>query len=418
MFLKRFTISWDSMNKRWVMTSLVFLTVWLTGWLSNTWAQVNPATWSIIITVLAGMAAVLVYLSIRDHQRQQAAQVEIQRLTQRVEQANAQISGVLKLSYIYSQAKTESEMIEALLKLCIDLVGAQGASFVALDDRNQPLAAQTLGELPFPALTAWVEYLATPAIRQRCQLCHSYAQLNTSCPLLKAPFADVYGLFCLPLNSGNREWGVMNLYMPQVTQVDIETEAFLKTLLQDTALALESKRLRQREQEALPQMRLIQHRTDLSGLLAALLENIQSAFCADLAQIELHGNVAQRRVVLGEISRPVELLVDQTIESILRTGEAIQVDASSQSQRPSGPAYSLLGVPLFSRQRLVIGALLVVTSESLHQLTHQISLLHAFAAQVELISENADLLAEIEYRGKSAEGKVRHPFFKGLREDV
>lgn len=28
------------------------------------------------------------------------------------------------------------------------------------------------------------------------------------------------------------------------------------------------------------------------------------------------------------------------------------------------------------------------------------------------------LLAEVEYRAKSAEGKVRHPFFKGLREDM
>jgi bifunctional non-homologous end joining protein LigD len=28
------------------------------------------------------------------------------------------------------------------------------------------------------------------------------------------------------------------------------------------------------------------------------------------------------------------------------------------------------------------------------------------------------LSAEIEYRAKSAEGKVRHPFFKGLREDL
>jgi bifunctional non-homologous end joining protein LigD len=28
------------------------------------------------------------------------------------------------------------------------------------------------------------------------------------------------------------------------------------------------------------------------------------------------------------------------------------------------------------------------------------------------------LMAEIEYRAKSAEGKVRHPFFKGLREDA
>jgi ATP-dependent DNA ligase len=29
-----------------------------------------------------------------------------------------------------------------------------------------------------------------------------------------------------------------------------------------------------------------------------------------------------------------------------------------------------------------------------------------------------ELLAEIEYRAKSTEGKVRHPFFKGLREDL
>jgi bifunctional non-homologous end joining protein LigD len=34
------------------------------------------------------------------------------------------------------------------------------------------------------------------------------------------------------------------------------------------------------------------------------------------------------------------------------------------------------------------------------------------------ISVEPKLLAEIEYRAKSAEGKVRHPFFKGLREDL
>jgi ATP-dependent DNA ligase len=28
------------------------------------------------------------------------------------------------------------------------------------------------------------------------------------------------------------------------------------------------------------------------------------------------------------------------------------------------------------------------------------------------------LLAEIEYRAKSAAGKMRHPFFKGIRKDL
>ena len=37
---------------------------------------------------------------------------------------------------------------------------------------------------------------------------------------------------------------------------------------------------------------------------------------------------------------------------------------------------------------------------------------------VVLRSLSPKLLAEIEYRAKSAEGKVRHPFFKGLREDL
>jgi ATP-dependent DNA ligase len=35
-----------------------------------------------------------------------------------------------------------------------------------------------------------------------------------------------------------------------------------------------------------------------------------------------------------------------------------------------------------------------------------------------LAASRASLLAEIEYRTKSAEGKVRHPFFKGIREDL
>jgi bifunctional non-homologous end joining protein LigD len=29
-----------------------------------------------------------------------------------------------------------------------------------------------------------------------------------------------------------------------------------------------------------------------------------------------------------------------------------------------------------------------------------------------------ELLAEVEYRAKSAAGKVRHPLFKGIREDL
>jgi bifunctional non-homologous end joining protein LigD len=34
------------------------------------------------------------------------------------------------------------------------------------------------------------------------------------------------------------------------------------------------------------------------------------------------------------------------------------------------------------------------------------------------VSIEPKLKAEIEYRAKSADGEVRHPFIKGLREDL
>ena len=394
MLSKQMAKSGISINKVWYLPAGVFLATWLFSWFGLTWVSLSPILRFMLITGGSALAAGLVYRLI---QLQQSQKAEIQQLKRRTEQVNAQMAGVYKLSALYSQAKTETEMIDALLKLCIDLVGAQGASFVPLDDRNQPLAAQIRGELPLPALNAWIEYLASPTIRQRCQQCQSYAQLNTSCPLLKGPFTDVIGLFCLPLSSGNREWGVMNLYMPNLVQLDTDTEGFLKTLLQDTALALESRRLRQREYDAMQQMRLIQQRTDLSGLLTSLLENIQSAFSANLAQIELQVSRAQRRVVLGETDSNLETIVRQTNESILRTGESVQLQTTSTDPQNREPQYNLLAVPLLSRKTQVIGSLVVVTGPNLQNPAHQLSLLHAFAAQVELVVENAELLAHLEY---------------------
>ncbi|GAA0023104.1 ATP-dependent DNA ligase [Bradyrhizobium sp. B024] len=40
------------------------------------------------------------------------------------------------------------------------------------------------------------------------------------------------------------------------------------------------------------------------------------------------------------------------------------------------------------------------------------------STSIVLVAFEPKLLAEIEYRAKTAEGKLRHPFFKGLREDL
>jgi bifunctional non-homologous end joining protein LigD len=60
------------------------------------------------------------------------------------------------------------------------------------------------------------------------------------------------------------------------------------------------------------------------------------------------------------------------------------------------------------------------TAELLGRLEPLARKTQAFAKRVahKGISVEPRLKAEIEYRAKSAEGKVRHPFFKGLREDL
>ena len=43
---------------------------------------------------------------------------------------------------------------------------------------------------------------------------------------------------------------------------------------------------------------------------------------------------------------------------------------------------------------------------------------HMWACVTKALELEGDGNYEVEYRVKSAEGKVRHPFFKGLREDL
>ena len=62
----------------------------------------------------------------------------------------------------------------------------------------------------------------------------------------------------------------------------------------------------------------------------------------------------------------------------------------------------------------------VSAAELKRRLTPLVRKTQAFAKRIahKGIWVEPKLLAEIEYRAKSAEGKVRHPFFKGLREDI
>ena len=181
------------------------------------------------------------------------------------------LAAVLSINRKFVQIDDEQELIELTLHAVVDLAGAVGAVFVPLDERGQPLAAIGYGNAPFPIPDDWVEYLATPAVHERCQACEKGESLNSTCPLLKGPFSGTRGLHCLPLRRNEHQLGVINLYTPQPAMLDNDTQDFLRSLVDVTTLALDGIRLRKHEQETYHQIQNMD-RSALTPRQAARLE--------------------------------------------------------------------------------------------------------------------------------------------------
>ena len=167
----------------------------------------------------------------RENSRLQAQVAESEKLAA---DANQRLAAILRLSRTFIEASEEKEVVSLILRLSVELVGAVGASFVPLDEHGQPLTAINYGELPARVVDTWVEYLASPAVRHQCEICQNYGELTNTCPLIhQAQFiglpesTEITRIYCLPVKRGDREFGVLNLYLRDVNQLDAQTKDFL-----------------------------------------------------------------------------------------------------------------------------------------------------------------------------------------------
>jgi len=209
---------------------------------------------------------------------------------------NRRANAVFQLSRKFVEADNEDEVVISLLKVSVDLVNAIGASVVPLDERGQPLTAISFGEIPKPLMDSWVEYLASPEIRHRCGVCQKTGTVVHRCPLVEIPvfsnqdYPSPTSVYCLHLRRGDREYGVLNLYLSQTHTLDSDTQEFMHALLDETALVLESIRLQNREITVLQQLR---HQTDLKGLEVEFIENVREALKADFVLLRFLKDIPQ-----------------------------------------------------------------------------------------------------------------------------
>jgi two-component system, NarL family, nitrate/nitrite sensor histidine kinase NarX len=342
-----------------------------------------------------------------DEQRERL-QLQLVESNQQVAQAYHRLEAIFQVGQKLVEATDENEVIALFIRLSIDLTGAKGASFVPLDEHGHPMASTSSGDLPLPLMEPWFEYLASPAVRDRCQSCDKQNMLASSCPLLKGPLFDVPGIYCLPLRRGDREFGVLNLYMPSPTPFDRETQSFFGAMIDETALALEAVRLRRREVAAIRQMQTIRQKADLHAKLNSMLESVYSTLDSSLAYLFIKPQIGAStpiKISLSEIPIQPQPFIDNILQGVIASGEPVILgDVTGESASKSG-VHSFLAAPLISSERDIVGGILIGNKRAQGFNQRQLTVLQTIAGQFTLVVENTNLVTELEYQAMMEERK-------------
>lgn len=342
-------------------------------------------------------------------------QGELLSLQGRIEQAERETAivsrrsdAIFRLSQKFVEAKDEDEVLTSLLKVTVNMVAAVGASVVPMDDRGQPLIAISHGEIPKHLMDSWVEYLASPEVRHKCGSCLQTGSLIHNCPLVEMPIfkntelASPSSVYCLHLRRGEREYGVLNLYLQDDESLDSDTKDFLQTLLDETAIVLESIQLQKREFTILQQMR---HQTDTQGLQREFLGNVQETLRADFVLVHFSGETATRPpdMRIGEYPELSSSLLDGVIEGVQKSGQPVLLgDVEGEPGTVQG-LRSLICAPLVISGEPAFGTILAGNIQANKFTSRHLSLLQTLASQLSLVVRNSELRAEIEFNSIMAE---------------
>lgn len=346
--------------------------------------------------------------------------------TERAEQSaadfNRRLEAVFRLSQKLVESDDEKEVDELVLRLCVDLVGALGASIVPIDEHGQPMTAVNYGDLPIPVINDWVEYLASPAVRQSCGTCRDHQSLGKACPLLHNPFIGSADLYCLPLRRGDREYGVLNLYLPEGVPITEDTRDFIKAMADETAIALESIHLRRREIEALHQLKAVHNRTDLTDLLTNFIEDFREILKADYIYLELIGensNTPSFTITFGDYPSPERSFLDGIHQAVITSTRPIILEDVGSDRDSSQFLGSIMAAPLLDQERTPLGILVCGSLKDHGFNQHHLALLKTVSAQVSLVVQNSHWMAELEYKTIMAErNRLAREIHDGLAQTL
>ncbi len=396
---------------RWVVGAIALIVIGVYEGLELNWpATAVRSLWNTLDVLFLAIIGASAYFSVdrilQLIEERHALNNRLISIDKALSEARQRQSTIVRISQMFLDASDEDEVVDLALNLSRELLGARGASFVPLDENAQPLGAKSLGDIPFPEASAWLEYLASPGVREACSACTSREQVKNSCPLLVHAFQDATGVYCIPLRRDEQDFGILNLFLPPEAQVDADAQDLLKTIVDESTISIESVRMRQKAMTTLRQIQSLREKTDLNSLLKDLIEGLRDTLEADYVLVTLQDKGSSPGK--GELSIGSELpdnarhLVDGILQSVQTSHEPLLLENAAGSMASSAGMRAIVAAPLLVQQvgveDSVLGVILAASRRARAFNQRQLSILQMIAGQVSLVVQNVRLVAQLEYK--------------------
>ena len=165
-----------------LFVGLLICTVLIVDFIQPTWLlEFHPIVRIILLVGIVISVFILIYIAIRYHsllREKQAIESQLIDLENAVSLGYERLEALFLVNQNFVDAGDENEVVEPILKIIIELVKADGATYVPLDEHGQPQTALIHGEIPTNELDVWADYLASDNVRMRCSQCESYNLLS------------------------------------------------------------------------------------------------------------------------------------------------------------------------------------------------------------------------------------------------
>jgi len=338
------------------------------------------------------------------------------------------ILAVFRTIELYANATIENEILEIFLQTSLQMSSASGVTYVPLDKRELPLNSIIRGNLPHPSLNAWIEYLASPSVRDTCGTCEQYHHQISECHLLNYQFMEKIGswnigsVYCIPIASGYEKFGILNLYLDEGEKIDDELESLFRILSEVTALYIQALRTQKLDILIAPEFRGSILSTEISRIISSIVDIIKTTLTAEFVIFRVGENAILfegEQFISG--TTPVSLK-SEIIDLMIRVDKTKQViisnDIFKESSNSSG-INSLIGLPIIDSEGYSLGIVLAGIKDYPSIAEGYLSFLREFANHLSVIYKKVAYLSLLEYKSTLQErGRIAREIHDGLAQTL